>query len=429
MKNVLFVHNNFPAQFLHVARALSSQPGIQLAAIGTHTARRMPGVRLMKYSVSNPDVGPTHPFARRFDLECRRAEEVLYAASSLSSSGFVPDIVFAHPGWGEAMPLRAIFPKSRLIAYCEFFYRVEGRDNGFDPEFPLIGIDGEVSLQLKNAATLLALVDCDVAISPTQWQRSTFPEEFRPKIEVVHEGVDVNQAKPSSRAQLRLPSGRLLTGADEVVTFAARNFEPVRGFHIFTRALPRILAARPQAQILCIGGEGNPYGASPPNGQSWKKLFFDEIADQVDVTRIHFAGHLTHADFLSALQISSAHVYLTYPFVLSWSLLEAMSTGCLVIASATPPVEEVVNSDNGVLVPFFDVDQLADRVIEALAHPRRFKSLRARARATIVNNFGVRQVCLPKLLDLLGLETNKQPAEPSDPVPVSIDEVFDCASS
>lgn len=423
MKNILFVHNNFPAQFLHVAQALASEPGMKLAAIGTHTARRLPGVKLMKYSVSNPDVAATHPFARRFDLECRRAEEVLYAASSLSSSGFVPDIVFAHPGWGEALPLRAIFPNAHLITYCEFFYQAEGRDNGFDPEFPLVGIDGDVGLQLKNAATLLALVDCDIAISPTQWQRSTFPEEFRPKIKVIHEGVDVDRAKPSPHAKLRLPSGRSLTRADEVVTFAARNFEPVRGFHIFTRALPRILAARPRAQILFIGGEGNPYGAAPPPGQSWKTLFFREIADRVDMTRIHFAGHLPHPDFLSALQISSAHVYLTYPFVLSWSLLEAMSTGCLVIASATPPVEEVVNSENGLLVPFFDVDQLADRVIEALTHPRRFKSLRAKARATIVKNFDVRQVCLPKLLNLLGLEPSERPAEASDPVPVSIAEV------
>jgi glycosyltransferase involved in cell wall biosynthesis len=423
MKKFLFIHNNFPGQFLHVARALAGEPGIKLAAIGTQTARRMAGVSLMRYSVTNPDVAAAHPFARRFDLECRRAEEVLYAASSLSSSGFVPDIVLAHPGWGEALPLRAIFPKAHLVAYCEFFYRVEGQDNGFDPEFPRIGVDSDVGLRLKNAATLLALVDCDIAISPTRWQRSTFPQEFQSKIKVIHEGVDVKKAKPSSQAKLRLPSGRFLTKEDDVVTFVARNFEPVRGFHVFTRALPRILAGHPRAQILFIGGEGNPYGALPPEGQTWKARFFNEIADRVDKTRIHFAGHLTHEDFLRALQISSAHVYLTYPFVLSWSLLEAMSTGCLVIASATPPVEEVVNSENGILVPFFDVDQLADRVIEALTHQRRFKALRSRARATIVDNFDVRQVCLPKLLDLLGLEMSGRPAEASDTRLVSSDEV------
>jgi glycosyltransferase involved in cell wall biosynthesis len=419
MKKILFVHNNFPAQFVHVAQALTNVPGFSLAAIGTQTARQLPGVRLIKYTVGDPDVAGTHPFARRFDLECRRAEEVLYGASSLSSSGFVPDIILAHPGWGEALPLRSIFPKARLIVYCEFFYRVEGLDNGFDPEFPQVGIDGEVGLQLKNAATLLALVNCDAAISPTQWQRSTFPTEFQSKIKVIHEGVDVTKARPSSDAKFRLASGRILTQADHVVTFVARNFEPVRGFHIFTRALPRILAGHPRAQILFIGGDGNPYGALPPPGLTWKTLFLNEIANKVDMSRIHFAGHVTHADYLRALQVSSAHVYLTYPFVLSWSLLEAMSTGCLVIASATPPVEEVVNSRNGILFPFFDTDQLADRVVEALTHPRRFKSLRAQARATIVDHFDVKRVCLPKLLDLLELELDNEAGESTDPVLVS----------
>ncbi len=416
MKKILFVHNNFPAQYLHIAQALGKEPGVQLAAIGTETARPMPHVKLKRYSVANSDVSGTHPFARRFDLECRRAEEVLYAASSLSASGFVPDIVLAHPGWGETLPLRSIFPKARFIAYCEFFYRAEGQDTGFDVEFPQIGIDGTVGLQLKNAATLLALTDCDDAVSPTKWQRSTYPVEFQSKIKIFHEGIYVEKAKPADHASLRLSSGRRLTKADEVVTFVSRHFEPVRGFHVFMRALPRILAARPNAQILFIGGDGKPYGALPPQGKTWQELFLHEIAGRVDKSRLHFAGHLTYPDFLSALQISSAHIYFTYPFVLSWSLLEAMSTGCLVIASATPPVEEVVNADNGILVPFFDIDQLAERVIEALAHPRRFKSTRANARATIVRDFNLRKVCLPKFLDFLGLESGASQKDNSEQV-------------
>jgi glycosyltransferase involved in cell wall biosynthesis len=423
MKNVLFVHNNFPAQFVHVAQALSHDPGIALAAIGTGTARRLPGVKLMKYSVTNPNVAATHPFARRFDLECRRAEEVLYAASSLSASGFIPDLVLAHPGWGEALPLRAIFPKAQHIAYAEFFYRTDGQDNGFDPEFAQTGIDGEVNLQLKNAATLLALVDCDRAISPTHWQRSTFPAEFQPKIRVIHEGVDTDKAKPSNHAKLRLPSGGVLSKADEVVTFASRHFEPVRGFHIFMRALPRILDARPHAQIVVLGGNGHAYGALPPRGKTWKDVFVKEIARRADMGRIHFTGHLNHTEFLHALQISSAHVYLTYPFVLSWSLLEAMSAGCLVIGSATAPVEEVINSENGILVPFFDVDQLANRVIEALAHPRRFKSLRIKARATVVNSYDMRRVCLPQWLNFLGFETEKGRKNYSERTIAAVDRV------
>ena len=411
MTKILFVHNNFPAQYLHIVRALSGQPEIEMAAIGTETARAQPGVKLLRYALTNGDVSATHPFARRFDLECRRAEEVLYAAASLSSSGFVPDIVLAHPGWGETLPLRSVFPKARHIPYCELFYQAQGGDVNFDPEFPQTGIDGNINLRLKNAATLLALVDCDRAISPTRWQRSTFPKEYHSKIEVIHEGVDVTKARPSRNAKFHLRSGRVFTKADEIVTFVARSFEPVRGFHILVRALPRILAARPRAQILLLGGDGTPYGASPPPGQTWKSHFLHEVGNKIDRSRLHFVGHTSHADFIRALQISSAHVYFTYPFVLSWSLLEAMSTGCLVIGSATPPVQEVVNSDNGILVPFFDHNELADRVIEVLAHPRRYTQLRAQARATVVDNYDMRNICLPKLLDFLGLELSNAPAE------------------
>ena len=300
----------------------------------------MSGVELIRYSLKNVDVSATHPFARRFDLECHRAEQVLYALSSLASSGFEPDVIVAHPGWGETLPLRTIFPTARILLYCEFFYGVEGRDVGFDPEFPETGIDGHVALHLKNAATLFGLADCDLGISPSAWQRSTFPKEYQQKISVVHEGVDVDTVKPNADAGLRLPNGRQFRRTDEVVTFVARNLEPVRGYHIFMRALPHIMAERPRAQIMVIGGDGVSYGALPPRGTTWKTAFFEEIANKVDRSRIHFAGRLSYADYLSALQISSAHVYLTYPFVLSWSVLEAMSAGCIVIGSNTAPCEK-----------------------------------------------------------------------------------------
>jgi glycosyltransferase involved in cell wall biosynthesis len=411
MMNVLFVHNNFPAQFQHVARALVEDPTVGVAAVGSATARAPKGVKLAKYSLNDADVSATHPFARRFDLECRRAEQVLYALSSLGSSGFKPDVIMAHPGWGETLPLRTIFPQARLIVYCEFFYGVDGRDVGFDPEFPETGVDGHVALHLKNASTLLALSDADCGVSPTVWQHSTFPKEFRGKISILHEGVDADLAKPAPEATFRLPSGRELTRADEVVTFVARNLEPVRGYHIFMRALPRILAARPHAEILVIGADGTSYGALPPPGKTWKSLFLDEVAEQIDKKRVHFTGQLPHRDYLRALQVSSAHVYLTYPFVLSWSLLEALSTGCVVIGSDTAPVREVIDGANGILVPFFDPNQLAERVIEALAHPRRFHSIRANARRTVLDRYDLKRICLPKLMAFLrGSESQSSPA-------------------
>jgi glycosyltransferase involved in cell wall biosynthesis len=400
--NILFVHNNFPAQFQQLARHLARQPGVRVAAIGARTSRPIKDVRLIKYALTDVDVSSAHPFGRRFDMECHRAEQVLYALTSLSSSGFVPDVIVAHPGWGETLPLRSIFPKARLIVYCEFFYGNAGRDVGFDPEFPAIGMDGHVALQLKNAATVLALSECDAGLAPTAWQRSTFPGVFQKKISVLHEGVDTEMIKPSPKASYRLPSGKLLTAKDDVVTFVARNLEPLRGYHIFMRALPRIMAERPNAEIILIGSHGTSYGAPPPKGASWHSIFLDEVAGQIDRQRVSFVGHLPYENYLRALQISSAHVYLTYPFVLSWSLLEAMSAGCLVIGSDTAPVREVLSDENGILVPFFDVDQLSGRVIDALAHRRRFRNLRKAARRTILDKYDLAQTCLPALVDFIG---------------------------
>jgi glycosyltransferase involved in cell wall biosynthesis len=399
--NVLFVHNNFPAQFHQLARYLAQQQGVRVAAIGTRTSRSIKDVRLIKYALTDVDVSSSHPFARRFDMECHRAEQVLYALTNLASSGFIPDVIVAHPGWGETLPIRSIFPKARLIVYCEFFYGNSGRDVGFDPEFPAIGMDGHVALQLKNAATTLALSECDAGLAPTAWQRSTFPGIFQEKIAVLHEGVDTAMIKPMRDASYRLPSGKLLTAKDEVVTFVARNLEPLRGYHVFMRALPRIMAERPNAEIILIGGHGTSYGAPPPKGASWQSLFRDEVKGRIDLQRVSFVGHLPYEDYLRALQVSSAHVYLTYPFVLSWSLLEAMSAGCLVIGSDTAPVREVLTGDNGILVPFFDVDQLSERVIDALAHRSRFRKHRNAARRTILERYDLAQICLPALVDFV----------------------------
>jgi len=398
---VLFVHNNFPAQYLHIVRALADDPEVQMAAIGSSTSQRMVGVKLLRYSLNDVDVSTTHPFARRFDMECYRAEQVLYALSALSSTGFKPDVIMAHPGWGETLPLRAIFPNAGILLYCEFFYGAPGRDVGFDAEFPDTGADGYVALHLKNASSLIALADCNLGISPTEWQRSTFPKEYQHKIKIIHEGVDVDVVKPNPDAVLRLPSGRELRRSDEVLTFVARNLEPLRGYHVFMRALPRIMSQRPRAQIVIVGGDGVSYGALPPPKTTWKSIFFHEVADQIDQERIHFTGRVSYADYLSVLQISSAHIYLTYPFVLSWSLLEALSVGCVVIGSDTAPVREVLNSKNGLLVPFFDIEQIAERVIEVVARPHLFSSIKARARQTILDQYDLAHICLPKMLTLI----------------------------
>jgi glycosyltransferase involved in cell wall biosynthesis len=402
---ILFVHNNFPAQYRNLAAALAQVPGMELVAIGASNAQPMTSVKLIKYALPQADVAGTHPFARRFDLECRRAEQVLYSLSTLAASGFAPDVIFAHPGWGETLPLRTMFPKARLFVYCEFFYGAEKRDIGFDPEFPASGLDGHIGLQLKNATTLLALADCELGISPTNWQRSTFPSHYQSKIEVIHEGIDTSRVRPNPQARLMLPNGRQVGRSDEIVTFVVRNLEPLRGYHILMRALPEILRRRPDAQIVIIGRDGLSYGLPPPAGSTWKSIFLEEVHDQLDMSRVHFMGGVAYDTFISTLQVSSAHVYLTYPFVLSWSVLEAMSAGCLVIGSDTPPVREVISSgENGLLIPFFAADELAERVIEALQEPERFNAIRDAARSFVVDRYDAEQICVPRMRQLFGLD-------------------------
>ncbi|GGC67670.1 glycosyltransferase [Chelatococcus reniformis] len=398
--NVLFVHNNFPAQFRHVAPALAKIAGVRVAAIGTWTARDVEGVRLERYRAEGPS-SQAHTFARRFDAECRRAEEVIYAATKLRSSGFEPDVIVGHSGWGETIPLREMFPRARIVVYSEFYYRSRGLDVGFDPEFPSYGVDGMVGLNARNASQLLALADADIGISPTQWQRSTYPPELQAKIQVIHEGIDTAIVAPNPGATFELASGRRLTRDDEVVTFVARALEPLRGFHVFMRALPEIQRAQPKAEIVIVGDTVTPYGLRARGGRSWKEVFLGEVEGRLDMSRIHFVGHLAYEHYLSLLQISSAHVYLTYPFVVSWSLLEAMSACCAVIGSDTPPVREIVRGGEGLLVPFFEPSAIAAQVVAVLEKGQAFDGMRQRARQRILDGYDKATVCVPRLMSLL----------------------------
>ena len=401
--NFLFVHNNFPAQFRNLASALANEPGHAVRAIAAVGSPGLAGVAIDRYQPPNGPLIQSHPFARHFESECRRAEQVMFAASALSASEYEPDVVFAHCGWGESLPLRAVFPRAKIAIYSEFYFRAHGQDVHFDPEAPRLGADAIVSLQCRNAATLLALAEADLGVSPTHWQRSTYPKELHAKIKVAHEGIDVEAASPNDVAIVRTPSGKTLRRSDEVITYVSRNLERPRGYHIFMRSLRAVLKARPQAQVVIVGDDKASYGPAPPPGTTWKEIFLSENAPHLDVSRIHFMGRVPHPVYLSVLQISSAHVYLTYPFVLSWSLLEAMSVGCRIIASDTPSVQEVINEDNGVLVPFFDVDRLAAAIILALERPRDFAEIGANARQTAMLRFDKR-ICVPRLMRLLDID-------------------------
>jgi glycosyltransferase involved in cell wall biosynthesis len=402
--NILFVHNNFPAQFKHVIARLNGGGAARMAAIGAESATEAEGVDLRRYASPSGASASVHTFARRFEYEARRAEQVMFAALKLKHEGFEPDLMVAHCGWGETLPLRSVFPDARMAVYCEFYYRPEGQDVGFDTETGQFGVDGLVGLNAKNASSLIALTECDLGISPTPWQRSTFPSVFQPKIHVAHEGVDTVWIAPNPAAKIELPGGLRLDRRDEIVTYFARGLEPMRGFHVFMRAVPEILRARPNAHIVLVGAEEASYGNRPPDGSEWKHYCLRETLPRIDLSRVHFLDRLPHAGLRALMQVSTVHVYLTYPFVLSWSCIEALSAGCAIVASDTAPVRDVIEDDeNGVLTPFHDPKALASAVCELLGDGPRRARLSQRARETAVANFDIR-ACGRRMLDVLGID-------------------------
>ncbi|HEX6828030.1 MAG TPA: glycosyltransferase family 4 protein, partial [Burkholderiales bacterium] len=344
----------------------------------------------------------THHYVRNLENAVRRGQALARLALEIRRQGFVPDIVCAHPAWGEALFLKDVFPESPLLGFFEFFYHGSASDVDFDPEFPAI-LDDRLRVRVKNANMLLNLEACDWGLSPTEWQKRQYPDAFQPRISVIHDGIDTGLARPDPGAVLEVPEpGVRLTAGDEVVSFVVRNLEPYRGFHVFMRALPELQRLRPQARIVVLGGDQVSYGKPPAGGGTWREQMLRELEGRLDLDRIHFLGQVPYATYLRLLQVSSAHVYLTYPFVLSWSMLEAMSVGCPVIGSRTPPVQEVIEDGvNGLLVDFFSPGEIAARVAEVLARPDAIAPLRARAREHIVARYDLRTVCLPAHLALL----------------------------
>jgi glycosyltransferase involved in cell wall biosynthesis len=408
---ILLVHQNFPGQYRHVAQALATA-GHQVVGIGDEVNVKrngmLSGFPTLTYPSPRAASAQTHHYVRNLENAARRGQAVARLALEVRRRGFVPDIVCAHPAWGEALFMKDVFPECPLIGFFEFFYRGTGSDVDFDPEFPPT-LDDRLRVRVKNANMLLNLEACDWGVSPTEWQKRQHPAVFLPRMSVIHDGIDTAVARPDPAAVLDIPEqGLRLTTGDEVVTFAVRNLEPYRGFHIFMRALPELQRLRPKARIVVLGGDEVSYGKPPEAGGTWRDLMLRELEGKLDLDRIHFLGQVPYATYLRLLQVSSAHVYLTYPFVLSWSMLEAMSAGCLVIGSRTPPVEEVIEDGvNGLLVDFFSPGEIAARAAEAVARPDAFAPLRARARADIVSRYDLRTVCLPAHLALLDRVANR----------------------
>ncbi len=411
----LFVHQNYPGQFVHLVRHLLAQQRHDVVFIGEPNANTIPGVRRIVYSPPARPALPTHPDAHEFAHAMARAQAVAHAARELKQLGFTPDIIIGHHGWGELLNLHDVWPDAPLLGYHEYYYALDQQDVGFDPEFP-IGPASFPGIRAKNAVNLLALTNPGFGHTPTRFQLQTYPAWAQGNIHLLPEGVKLDVCRPKRARRDTVIGGIPIAASDPLVTFVARDLEPYRGFHIMMRALPHLLKARPDARVILAGGDGVSYGARLV-GTTWREHLLGQLGSQVDLDRVHFPGRLDYASYVRLLQRSDAHVYLTYPFVASWSLREALACGCALVCSDTAPVREfVTDGQTGRLTPFHDPAGLAAQVAEVLEGGAAVTRMRARARAWAETN-----LCMADYLSryeaLIAQLTGTEDRAPSRPVP------------
>jgi glycosyltransferase involved in cell wall biosynthesis len=412
---VLFVHDHFPGHYKHVAAALASDPanrvvfataGRREAGADVGAASAIPGVEMRTYF---PHRGPgeaTHPYVRPFEDAVLRGQAMFRLCRSLRNEGFVPDLICAHAGFGPGLYLKEAFPETPLLSYFEWFYRSAGADADF-----LGGAmhpDDACRVRTRNAAILVELAQCDWGLCPTDFQRSQFPAAFRDKMTLLHDGIDTDLFSPRPGTPMALP-GLDLSQAPEIVTYATRGMEPYRGFPQFMRAAALLLERRPNLHIVVGGADTVSYGSRRTDGRSYKEAVLAELAGR-DLSRLHFCGPLEGEQWLTLLRATTVHVYLTVPFVLSWSLLEAMSAGSPIVASDTAPVREVVTDGvEGLLADLRSPEAIARRVEEALDD----RALRARlseaARGRALSQYDLADL-LPRHLRLMHNLASNGPA-------------------
>jgi glycosyltransferase involved in cell wall biosynthesis len=351
-----------------------------------------------RYGVRPETVLPREDLLSDMEVKTRRALACAAAMRQLAAEGFTPSLIVAHPGWGESLFCKDVWPQAVLVAYGEFYYQADGADHAFDPEFTRATVDSRMRLRLRNTALLHAYEAADAILCPTHWQRSCLPPEFQAKTAVIFDGADTRVVRPEANAFIRLGrSGVELRRQDSVLTFVNRNLEPYRGFHVFMRALPEILARNPRTHCVMVGDDSVSYGSPPRGHRNWRQAMLQEVGARLPAGRFHFVGRVAYADYLRLLQVSTCHAYLTYPFVLSWSCIEALAAGCRVVASDTPPVREVItHGRNGLLFDFFDVDGLARTVTQVLQDPAAHDALAQEAVRDARAKYDLETVCKPE---------------------------------
>ena len=395
--NVLFIHPNFPGQFKALLTDLIAVPNVRVGFITRHPDAAMSGVLIEKYELPDVNNQHVHKYLKGTNSCLYEAQEVTKAAIKLHHDNkFNPTVIIGHIGWAGTVFMKDVFPNSRLIGYCEWFYRPETSWESFTGQ--KISSDLKAKTRLLNAPSLLSLDSIDSGVSPMHWQSSTYPEHFRRKIEVIHEGIDTDICSPKSRNQLLVPGANL--GADtKIVTYISRALEPARGFFTFMEAAEKILKREKDIHFVVVGRERSAYSPDTGNGPSYKQQAMQRY--DCDWDRVHFTGKLSYEHYLSVLRNSMVHIYLSSPLFLSWSLLEAMSASCTIVASNNAPVTEVIEHDvNGRLVSFFDADALANEVIDLVNDKESSKRLSHAARELVIQRYD-RGKCVKQWKELI----------------------------
>jgi glycosyltransferase involved in cell wall biosynthesis len=392
----LFVHQNYPGQFLHILRHLVATKRHEIVFITEPNVNEIPGVRKVPYARPIIDIPETHIAARELDNGVRRAEAVYKTAFGLKHLGYNPDIIIGHHGWGEMLNLRDLWPDVPMLGYMEFYYQHDCADVGFDPEFPANPLDFP-RIRAKNAINHIALNLGGTGQCPTQWQLSTYPDWARPRIELLWEGVDLDICSPDPGAHRKIIKigDMTIRPGDKLITYVSRDLEPYRGFHVMMRTLPDLMRARKDLKVVIIGGDGISYGSAPHQGGTWRDAMMAEVGADIDLDRVVFPGRVSYTTYLAALRRSDAHVYLTYPVVASWSLREALAIGCPVIGGETETVREfITHGENGLLTPFLEPQTLARTILGLLDDKKLTRKLRENARS-----YAEQRLAMPDYMD------------------------------
>lgn len=401
--NILFIHRSFPAQFKYIATLLSLDTNNNVIFLTADKELEIDGITKLVYTPKNQFERSTNPYLQNLEDAIIHGQAAAGVLLEMKHRDIKPDLIFSFSGWGTSVFIKDIFPNVPLLTYFEWY-----RDTK-NLEFDLDGIPIDEAtrglLRCNNTHVLMSLNSCDAGISPTLWQKSQFPKEYQDKIKIIHDGIDTNYYMPDKNAKLSIKSENLeFTKDDEIITYGTRGMEPCRGFPEFMKAVNKLLEKRPNTHFVIAGDDISCYSENNTN-ESYKELMFKEL--DFNMNRVHFVGKLPIEEYRKFLQISSAHVYLTQPFVLSWSMLEAMATGCCVIGSNTEPVLEVIEDNiNGLITEHSNIDDLVAKIEYALDNKDKMEKIRGNARNTIIEKYDISKT-LPKQMALIHSLINK----------------------